>query len=92
MGHIDSPLCSYCKKANEMIKNFVFLNFHSHKKCGKSCLELQSTIVGFHGFIHGFHDDQILINSILLTFKMFLYKNRESKRFNITQIVKNIKS
>ena len=36
--------------------------------------------------------ETILINSILLTFKMLLYKNKESNCFNLTQFIKNIKS
>ena len=100
MGHTDSPLCSYCQKANETTKHLFFecpltqkvwkeLQNYLKNYLTLPCLELQSAIVGF---LEKSHDDQILINSILLTFKMLLYKNRESKRFNLTQIVKNIKS
>ena len=67
------------KELQDYFKNYLTL----------PCLDLQSAIVGF---FEKTHDYQILINSILLTFKMLLYKNRESKCFNLTQVIKNIKS
>ena len=100
MGHTDSPLCSYCGEEKETTKHLFFdcactqnawkeLKIHFAGYLNIPNLELQSAVVGF---LDKSNENLTLLNCILLTFKMVLYKNRDKKRFNLNTVLTDIKS
>ena len=100
MGFSDTPLCSYCNEDNETIKHLFYdckltQNLWSQIKnffqniLYIPDLDLQSAVVGF---LNENNNNNILLNNILVTFKMTLYKNREKHSATINNIIKNIVS
>ena len=95
MGLSDSPLCSYCSLYNESQAHLFFECYVTKRywtqlqnffkdKLNIPNLDLQSAVIGF------INPGEILINNILLTFKMVLYKNR-GKNLRFEYIIKYIK-
>ena len=93
---VESSLCSFCKVEDE---TYIYL-FYSCRKTSILWRQLQeffSTALDLPSIsprsaIFGFLDDalehKLLIKHILLLFKNYLYKTRESKDFNFN-ILKN---
>ena len=98
MNLVDSPLCSFCKEQNESISHFFYdcrvtqSLWHEVQHFFRTCfivpnLSLQSAYLGFFEISK---DDYNLFNTILLTFKITLYQQRDKQKPNISNIIKNI--
>ena len=94
----DTPLCSFCNSKNETVSHLFHecnntkllwqLVVHFFKdKISHPNLSVQSAIVGFLDIPK---DDFVLINIILLPFKITLYKHRNKHIPSLTNIVNNI--
>ena len=94
-GLSESTLCTMCKREDETIAHlfaecevvrglWILLGKHLSEHITLPALTPQSAFLGFL-------DENILINQILLTFKITIYKSRELGSCNLTMITKKIK-
>ena len=100
MGLSDSPLCSYCHAENETTQHLFFdcttakvlwsdiQNFFSSAIVIPP-LNLQSAIVGF---LDVDKDVSIILNNILLMYKITLYRNRDKNTISVRHVVNNLKT
>ena len=98
MGLSDSPLCSYCHAENETIQH-LFYDCISAKTLWSDIqnffspaflippLDLQSAIVGF---LEVDQDLLIILNNILLMYKITLYRNRDKNTISVRHVVNNL--
>ena len=98
MNLVDTPLCSFCNTRNETVSHFFYecnitklLWSHvAHFFEGKikiPNLSVQSAVLGFLGPPK---EDFVLLNIILLSFKITLYKHRDKHIPTLADIVNNI--
>ena len=99
MGICDSPLCSYCQKDNETVEHLFFKCYISKKvwldlmnifspKLIIPPLDLQSAVLGFIDP----SDNSLILNNILLMFKITLYRNRVKNIITAQHVMKNLKT
>ena len=99
-GFSDSPFCSYCHLHKETIKHLFFncditksmwvlIQTFFKDKIIIPDLDLQSAVLGF---LDTDNRDNLLINNILLTFKMTLYKCRDGGNITFSKFFNNLKS
>ena len=99
MKLVDSPLCSFCKEQNESISHFFYdcrdtkslwnsVQFFFENKLTLPNLTLQCAYLGFYEVSK---NDYNLFNTILLTFKITLYQQRDKQKINILKIVNDIR-
>ena len=96
-GKVDSPLCSFCKMHEETISHLFFeclqtkmlwefLNNFFNNTIILPNLTLQTAILGFDGNVH----DKVLVNHILLIFKLYIYNSREKGQISTNNLIANI--
>ena len=96
-----SKMCSYCGILDENVEHIFYECPHSIRLWDEvvtffspvlivPALSPQSALIGFHSEVS---DHNLLLNHLLLLFKVFIYKNREQKRLvfnNLQTIIKNV--
>ena len=99
MKLVKSPLCSFCKEQNESISHFFHdcrvtkslwneIQIFFAEKLTLPTLTLQCAYLGFYEISKY---DYNLFNTILLTFKITLYQQRDKQKLNILNIVNDIR-
>ena len=99
MGKVDSPLCSYCREDNETIAH-LFLDCHVSKsiwlyltnffgpRLTIPTLDLQSAVLGFLDS----SENNLILNNILLMYKITLYRNRGKNIITAQHVLKNLQN
>ena len=100
MGISDSSLCSYCQEHDETIQHLFYncnisntlwselTNFFIGKITLPS-LDLQSAVLGF---LDTSEKNNVILNNILLMFKITLYRNRSKNTINLRNVLNNLKN
>ena len=99
MGISESPLCSYCQLQNETVQHLFFdcevskalwseLKNKFSNNISLPSLDLQSAVTGFLGTNN---IDNLIINNILLMFKISLYNNRDKNTITMHNVLCNLK-
>ena len=106
LGIKSSPLCSFCNLCNETPLH-IFYEWDSIKCLWSDLVHyLQNTLVlpiltpqtAIFGFLdctnsdYNFKKNKLLINHILLIFKLYLYRSREKQFIHINNFIAEIKS
>ena len=100
MGISDSPLCSYCKLENETIQH-LFLECHMSKTLWLNLTNLFRTIIMLpildaqcvvFGILNTTDKDNLILNNILLMYKLTLYKNRMKNTITLNNVLHNLRS
>ena len=96
----DSPSCSYCQQEHETIRHIFYdceiaktpwedIKNVFYPRLNIPSLDLQSAIIGFLDTSDKYN---LILNNILLMYKIALYRKRDKNNINIRNVLSNLKS